>query len=196
MKKYIISIILLSGVLSLSAQTHKKVVKKKPVAKKTITKQKVEEDESESNLTAAAAGKFAKDFANKMYSSINFEEKKTSFSVSINKWKPFKLVKDDNTVKMLYMVDITVTWQSGNSGWPTNWREVTYKGNMVFDEFGCEPSFLIKTKKEPSSAGLAALVVKSSPVAEFSADQKQGFGRMDSWCEGTNYVWSPDGCLE
>lgn len=149
-----------------------------------------------SNLKNETAGRYAKDFANKMYDAINFQEKKGSFSMTINKWKPYKLANADGTTKELYFVDLTIRWRSAGTGWPTTWTDVEYNGVLMFDEYGCEPFYMIKTKQEPSSKGLAALVIKRSPVEECNESMKQQVAQMDEWMEGISYLWAPNGCLE
>ena len=147
-------------------------------------------------LNASTAGRYAKEFARKMYNSIDFEPKKTDYNLSIKRWKSFRYTKDDGNEAMLYMIDITISWKSAQSGWPTTWTDVKYSGILICDEFGCEPNLIIKSKTEPSSRGLAALVVKRSPVGLLKDEQIQGAERRDEWFRGVKYVWNPGGCLD
>lgn len=173
---------------------------KKPVAKKPVTKTTTKAtsklvEEPESRLDPATAGKYAKDFGKTMYNRINFEQEKDGYTLSINRWKPYTFEKEDGSKTTWYMIDVTIRWKSSQGGWPQTWKDVEYNGVIMCDEFGCEPNMLIKSKKEPSASGLAALVVKRSPVGEFDEQHKQGFSSMDPWLSGVNYVWNPEGCL-
>lgn len=162
------------------------------LAQKNTTKKPVEE---KSSLSASTAGKYAKDLARDMHRRTDFQDRKTEHTLQIHKWKTYNLPKDDNSTAPWYLIDITIKWQSASEGWPTTWNDVSYNGILVCDEFGCEANFIIKTKVEPSSKGLAALVVKRSPTGELTAEQQQGFSMMDDWFTGVNYVWNPGRCL-
>ncbi len=192
MKKLCIVLIALTMTTGSIAQTKKKPVHGHAV-KKTAAAAAIKEPQT--SLTAENAGRYAKDFAGKMYNAINFEDNKANFSFSINKWKPYAYYKEDGTSKEIYFVDVTISWRSAGPGWPTNWHDIAYNGIMMFDEFGCEPFFMIKTKTEPSSKGLNALVIHRSPVEDCSDKMKDQLSQMDTWCEGVNYAWTASGCL-
>lgn len=190
MKQITLALLMLAIASTGVAQTKKAGVKKQPA--KTASVPVVEA----SALNAPTAGKYAKDLGQKMFNNTNFEPRKGNYSLSINRWKPFKLEKEDGTLAEWYIIDVTIRWQSAQNGWPTTWTDVEYNGFIVCDEFGCEPNLLITTKKEPSSKGLAALVVKHSPVGELDDQHKNGLTMMDGWLKGVNYVWNPGGCLD
>lgn len=190
MKKLLVTCFALLSLHSSEGQT-KKSSGKKPIARTSKTV-----DEPMSKLDASTAGKYAKDLGKQMFSRVDFEQEKGGYSMSINRWKPLSFERADGIKATWYMIDVTIRWQSSQGGWPTRWNDVEYNGIILCDEFGCEPNFLVKTKQEPSSKGLAALVVKHSPTGELDDQQKQAFGTLDEWLEGVNYVWNPGGCLE
>lgn len=189
-------IIILSVCMALTGYTQtKKTAVKKTVAKNESKTASKLTEEPATKLDAATAGKYAKELGRKMYEMVDFEREKGNYGMSIYRWKPLIFTKDDGGKTTWYMIDVTIRWQSSQGGWPVSWNDVEYNGFIVCDEFGCEPNFLIKSKTEPSRAGLAALVVKRSPVGELDDQHKQGLGMMDSWLSSVAYVWSPNGCL-
>jgi hypothetical protein len=178
-------------------------VNKKPLAKKTngSTKPKPKQQEevatpqvekAPESFTSQVAGRYAKSFSRKMYNSIDFQEKKQDYSLSINKWKAYHLEGD----KWQFFIDVTIRWKSGSSGWPTQWTDVEYSGVIMCDEFGCEPFFMIKTKNEPAP-GFLNLFAKSSPLEAADEKLKGGLVQMDGeWLSNVNYMWAPSGCLD
>lgn len=180
--------------LHCTAQTKKAPAKK--TTTKTMSKPAPAPVEEKSPLDASTAGKYAKQLGNKMYNRTDFEREKGNFSMSINQWKPFTMDKDDGSKSHWYMIDVTIRWQSSQGGWPVKWNDVEYNGIILSDEFGCDVNFIIKTKKEPSRSGLAAMVVKRSPVGDLTEEQKQMFEGTDGWFIGVKHVWNPGGCLE
>jgi hypothetical protein len=170
----------------------KKVIKKKPITTELAVVPV--EDKAPEGFTASTAGKYAKSFAKKMYNAINVQEKKSEYTLTIKRWKAIKIENNDG-VKWEYLMDVVIKWQSGSSGWPTQWSDMIYEGIINCDEFGCNPLFMIKQKTEPTS-GLFGLFADKSPVVDLEQRIKDGLASTDVWFEGIQYGWTPGGCLE
>lgn len=179
------STLLLVLSLHLYANTFSQTKKDSPAKNSSSTEvQSMPKKESmPADFTSQTAGRYGKSFAKKMYSAIDFQEKKTNYTVSIKRWKGFQIPDTD---KWQYFIDITIKWQSGSSGWPTQWTDVEYDGIIMCDEFGCEPFYMIKSKNEPAP-GFLNLFAKSSPVEEMESKLKEGIPILDKeWLTGVN----------
>lgn len=203
--KYI-KLLFLQGLLlfCLTSQINAQSPKKTSVKKTNSTtkpKSKPKEEDSTTPLiekipesfTAQIAGRYAKSLAKKMYYAIDFQEKKSDYSMSIKKWKAIKIGNSDT---WKYLIKVSIRWQSGGSGWPTQWTDVAYEGIIMCDEFGCEPFFLVETKNEPAP-GFLGINAKQSPLGEITQKTKDILIEMDSeWLSPVNYVFQPKGCLD
>jgi hypothetical protein len=162
------------------AQT-KKAPMKKPAPKAVA--QPVQEQTS--RLTSSTAGKFAKDFSNRIYNTDPvYGDKKRGLNLNIHGWEPLK--NDDGTV--YYIIKMDLSWEEGTGG-IGDWRKISYKGSLIADEFGCNALYLITEKKEPSILGLL------KRARNLTTEQIEFLSSMHQWLTGINCFWEPSGCL-
>ncbi len=90
----------------------------------------------------------------------------------------------------MYAIKVEMSWKEGMVGIWGDWKDVSYKGVIMCDEFGCKPCFFIKEKKETSVFNIAKRVQK---LEQGTIDLMT---YVDSWFAGIQYSWSPQGCLE
>ena len=194
---WLFAIIIFCGSQTLNGQVSKKQPAKKN-SKSIQVKQKPEEEKviiekAPDSFNSQVAGRYAKSLAKKMYFAIDFQEKKSDYSMSIKKWKAIQI---GNSGTWKYLIKVSIRWQSGGSGWPTQWTDVTYDGVIMCDEFGCEPFFLVETKNEPAP-GFLGINAKQSPLENITEKTKDILIEMDSeWLSTMNYVFQPNGCLD
>ena len=191
-KKITLLILLLSATLHSFGQNKKAVIKNKnPKAKteiqKTSKNEEIEKVNNEfENFNSVTAGRFAKSMANKMYKTSNmYGEYKTAFSCNLLGWKATKL--NENKI---YLVQVELSWKEGNGGIFNDWWNYSYKGVMMFDEFGCKDFFMLYYKDESSILGLR------KRCADIESDTKQILNALDEWTKDVKYVWTPEGCLD
>lgn len=184
MKIITISALIAFTIISTSdAQTRKAPVKK--AGTKTIVKKNIPPPEPVSPLNGEAAGKYAKDFSNKMYYTTPvYGDKRRGLNVQISDWKGV----DDDQGAWWYLIKLTLTWEEGTGG-PWDWKNVKYIGTLVTDQYGCNTIYLIDEKAEPSVLGLIKRAHK------LNDEQREKLAAKDDWTAGVQYYWAPDGCL-
>ena len=169
----------------LTLQTGIAQTKKAPV-KKTVTKETNSKSAEEpSPLDVATAGKYAKEFANKMYyTEPLYGDKRQGLNVQIVDW----MSKQVNDGSWYYMVKLNLTWQEG-TGWG-DWKTTSYKGTMIADQFGCNALYLIDEKEEHSVLGI---IKRARKLPE---DFQQKAAEAKDWTSHAQYYWEPEGCLD
>lgn len=180
MKRITFLLVVLIMTITSHAQT-KKVAAKNP-APKSVAKKTAE---PVSPLNASDAGKYAKDFANKMYyTDPIYGDKSRGLNVSINDWKSW----DDSEGKWWYFIKLNLTWQEGTGGWG-DWKNVSYKGTLITDQFGCNVIYLIDEKSEPSILGIL------KRARSLTEEQREILSQKDDWTANVQYYYEPSGCL-